>query len=83
MRSYGNEDVAWQRLLDVQREAENRRLLAAGGPPIKWSVGSWIAAGAWSFAHALGLMPRWWARDSAVPAVDGPCDEGEAATDAA
>jgi hypothetical protein len=26
-----NEDVAWQRLQDVQREAENRRLIAAGG----------------------------------------------------
>jgi hypothetical protein len=30
---YENEDVAWQRLQDVQREAENRRLIRAGGPP--------------------------------------------------
>lgn len=27
-----NEDVAWLRLQDMQREAENRRLIAAGRP---------------------------------------------------
>ena len=27
-----NEDVAWLRLQDMQREAENRRLVAAGRP---------------------------------------------------
>lgn len=29
MNSYMNEDVAWQRMQDVQREAENRRLHGA------------------------------------------------------
>jgi hypothetical protein len=28
MNPYMNEDVMWQRLQDVQREAENRRLMA-------------------------------------------------------
>jgi hypothetical protein len=28
-----NEDMAWQRVQDVQREAENRRLIASGGAP--------------------------------------------------
>ena len=27
MNPYNDEDVMWQRLLDVQREAENRRLI--------------------------------------------------------
>ena len=31
MNRYQNEDVAWLRLQDMQREAENRRLTAAGG----------------------------------------------------
>jgi hypothetical protein len=30
MNPYMNEDVMWQRLKDVQREAENRRLLGPG-----------------------------------------------------
>jgi hypothetical protein len=64
MRSYENEDIAWRRLQDVQREAENRRLIAAGGPPTAGGgVAGLIAELAWSFVHALGLAPRWWARD--------------------
>jgi hypothetical protein len=31
MNRYQNEDVAWLRLQDMQREAENRRLTAGGG----------------------------------------------------
>ena len=32
MNRYQNEDMAWLRLQDSQREAENRRLTAGGGP---------------------------------------------------
>jgi len=31
MNPYGNEEIAWLRLQDLQREAESRRL-TAGGP---------------------------------------------------
>lgn len=33
MNQYVNEDVAWLRLQDLQREAENRRLQAGGRRP--------------------------------------------------
>lgn len=64
MRSYENEDIAWQRLQDAQREAENRRLIEAGGPPTPGSAAGVIGEVAWGFVHALGLAPRWWANDS-------------------
>ncbi len=34
MNPYMNEDAAWQRIQDLQREMENRRL-AAGHPPVE------------------------------------------------
>lgn len=36
MNLYYNEDMAWQRLQDTQREAENRRIVAGGGPDLVW-----------------------------------------------
>lgn len=33
MNQYANEDMAWLRLQDLQREAENRRLVAKGRRP--------------------------------------------------
>jgi hypothetical protein len=30
MNRYGNDEVAWQRIQDLQREAENRRLASDG-----------------------------------------------------
>lgn len=33
MNQYANEDMAWLRLQDLQREAENRRLAAKGRRP--------------------------------------------------
>ena len=32
MHQYTNEDLGWLRLQDMQREAENRRLIAGGRP---------------------------------------------------
>ena len=34
MNQYMNEDIAWLRLQDLQREAENRRLAASGRRPV-------------------------------------------------
>jgi hypothetical protein len=43
-----NEEVAWQRLKDVQREMENSRLLAEQGPPalgrLAVRLGRWVWA---------------------------------------
>ena len=32
MNQYLNDDIAWLRVQDLQREAENRRLIAGGRP---------------------------------------------------
>ena len=55
MNPYTSEEVMWERLKDIQREVENARLLRGrqgrGWPnPLR------------SLGHALGLLPRWWAR---------------------
>ena len=34
MNQYANEDIAWLRLQDLQREAENRRLAIRGNRPV-------------------------------------------------
>jgi hypothetical protein len=66
-----NEDVAWQRLQDVQREAENRRLIASGGPadrqqPLRRaSQRSLLRRAAYVMRDVVwilnrGAHPRWW-----------------------
>ena len=56
-----NEDVMWQRLKDLQLEAENRRLVAAYEVPrlaqLVAAIGGLVRRG----AHSIGLAPRWWA----------------------
>ena len=52
MHQYLNEDVAFERLKDLQREAENRRL-AAAGPPRDLGLGIRRL-----FARAAGLLRR-------------------------
>ena len=80
MNPYVNEDVAWQRLLDLQREMENSRLLATQGIP--WAV------------RLVGLLGRraWWLagiaahrapRRSRGVLVAREREEGGASTDAA
>jgi phenylpyruvate tautomerase PptA (4-oxalocrotonate tautomerase family) len=74
MRSYENEDMAWQRLQDIQREAENRRLVEAGGPPDEGGLAGLIAEITWSFVHALGLKRR----RTEVIAVEPPGQDWQA-----
>jgi hypothetical protein len=51
MNMYANEDVMWQRLKDLQREADNRRLLSQQTLPafshLAWMLGRrvWMLAG--------------------------------------
>ncbi len=54
-----NEEMAWQRLVDLQREAENSRLLAVHGPAAVNTLAQRIAETVWAFAR--GVRPRWWA----------------------
>jgi hypothetical protein len=48
-----NEDAAWQRLQDNQREMDNRRLLAAGRPSVTLEILRRLAARAWLWRAAM------------------------------
>jgi hypothetical protein len=58
MYPYMNEDVAWQRLKDIQREMENSRLLAAGQPYATLEALKRLAARAWLLAGLASMRPR-------------------------
>jgi hypothetical protein len=69
MNSYVNEDVMWQRLKDIQLEAENRRLYGprAGLLELAWLLGKrvwWVA----------GLAMRRPPRRRSLHVVDGDSD---------
>ena len=43
MNPYVNDEVAWQRIQDLQREAENRRMASDGGrKPIELVALGWL-----------------------------------------
>jgi hypothetical protein len=71
MNPYVNEDVMWQRLKDVQREAENRRLYGAS-PGVAGVVRA-LAARVWLLARSAvrGRGRRSW--------VDAPASKRRAA----
>src|SRR5260370_10957730 len=48
-----NEDAAWQRFQDLQREMENRRLLAAGRPSVTLEIIRRLAARVWLLRVAM------------------------------
>ncbi len=74
MYPYMNEDVAWQRLQDLQREMENSRLLAKNGPPALARLARYLGRGIWMLASAVRPVPR------QEPTMT---EESEPATDAA
>jgi hypothetical protein len=39
---YVNDDVAWQHIQDLQREAENHKMLSAGREPIELVALAWL-----------------------------------------
>ena len=57
MNSYVNEEVMWQRLKDIQMEAENRRLYGGGAGAV--SLVRFLAQRAWLLAGlAMRRPPR-------------------------
>lgn len=59
MNSYADEDVMWQRLKDVQLEAENRRLMRAENGRSGWALVRILGARAWLLAGlAMRRPPR-------------------------
>jgi hypothetical protein len=74
------DDVAWTRLLDMQREMESRRFRSAGGPP---QLPGWFKRLlAWVSAAATRLAGRFVARLRRQAAA-AACDECDTATDVA
>jgi hypothetical protein len=57
MYPYLNEDAAWQRLQDMQREMENRRLMAAGRSRVSLEMVKQLAARAWLLAGLAAMRP--------------------------
>ncbi len=59
MNRYTDEDVMWQRLKDLQREAENRRLIRAEKGTTLRDLVKLLAARAWLLAGlAMRRPPR-------------------------
>jgi hypothetical protein len=59
MNPYANEDVMWERLKDIQREAENSRLIAQHLAPGFLRLVGLTVSSARGAIYALGLAPRW------------------------
>lgn len=59
MNPYTNEDVMWQRLKDIQREVENRRLVGPRSMPSAWDLIQLLGRRAWLIAGlAMRRPPR-------------------------
>ena len=53
MNPYVNDEVAWQRIQDLQREAENRRMASDGGrKPIELVALAWLKRSLTGLAHS-------------------------------
>ena len=57
MYGYSNEDAAWQRLQDLQREMENSRLMASSQPKAVAGTLRKLAARAWLLAGLAAARP--------------------------
>jgi hypothetical protein len=69
MYSHMNEDVMWERLKDLQLEAENSRLTRPRLLPAAWRAATQLAGLAWILIR--GVHPRWWAQLPDVRRRDG------------
>jgi hypothetical protein len=76
MNPHMDEDIMWQRLKDLQREAENRRLIAQHGAPGLVRLVGLIGSSVWGAVHALGLAPRWWSASDDALADDRLAQDG-------
>ncbi|OLC26624.1 MAG: hypothetical protein AUG06_06705 [Actinobacteria bacterium 13_1_20CM_2_65_11] len=57
MYPYTNEDAAWQRLQDIQREMENSRLMAASQPRVALETLGRLAGRVWLLAGLASRRP--------------------------
>jgi hypothetical protein len=71
MYPYMNEDVAWQRQLDIQREVENSRLAAAAGDDLL----GWVLSLAEIATALAGQVAAWAQRRRAARWEEAASDE--------
>jgi len=57
MYPFMNEDAAWQRLQDTQREIENSRWMAEGQPDATLQLVKRLAARVWHLAELAAMRP--------------------------
>jgi hypothetical protein len=55
---YVNNDAAWERIQDMQREAENRALMAKENPPIELVALAWMRRSLAHLARSVWTLPR-------------------------
>ena len=72
MNPYANEEMMWQRLKDMQREAENSRLFVQGTLPALAQTAGMLGRRAWWLA---GLALRRAPRRSALRVVKSSSDK--------
>ena len=82
MNRYHNEEMAWRQLQDLQREMENRRLVADGGPMLRWWLPK-LATRIWIVAGLAGRRAPRWNPALVEPAGDTGRSERPAGADAA
>jgi hypothetical protein len=71
MNPYMNEEIMWQRLKDMQREAENSRLFVQGTLPALAQTAGLLARRAWWLAGlAIRRALRRWALRVVEPRSD-------------
>jgi hypothetical protein len=68
-----NEDLAWQRMKDLQREMENSRLMAAGLRPAAlvalWRLADWLGTFTWQAGRRAAMAGQ--RRRADVAELDG------------
>ncbi len=57
MHPFMNDDAAWQRLQDTQREIENSRLMAEGQPDATLQLLRRLVVRAWHLAGLAAMRP--------------------------
>ena len=72
MNPFANEEIMWQRLKDLQREAENSRLVAQTAWQFFARLSRLLTGPVSGSLHALGLKPRWWAMSTQQPGHADP-----------
>ena len=82
MNQFYNEEMAWRRLQDMQRELENHRMVDGGGPTLRWWLPK-LAERIWVVAGLASRRAPRWSPALVEPVANRGCAECPAGADAA